>query len=127
MLQVGPGGSSSFHMLPARSSFYYARLFWRRTPQIFGAIMNLKPSGIMFDNKLAIIKLLFCFSVCFLTRPIWLIVLLDISTLSKQEKKSKQVSLTYPAGTEKRFKNVASTLVFTLCKRFWSVIFRKFI
>ena len=64
----------------------------------------------MFDNKLAIIKLLFCFSVCFLTRPIWLIVLLDISTLSKQDKKSKQVSLTYPAGTktfQKRCFNVS--------------------
>ena len=28
---------------------------------------------------------------------------------------------------QKRFKNVASTLVFTLCERFWNVIFGKFI
>ena len=28
---------------------------------------------------------------------------------------------------QKRFKNVASTLLFTLCERFWSIIFGKFI
>ena len=32
-----------------------------------------------------------------------------------------------PQPAQKRFKNVASTLVFTLCERFWNVIFEKFI
>ena len=46
--------------------------------------------------------------------------------------KNDELTYTYyvnqaPQPAQKRFKNVALTLVFTSCERFWNVIFEKFI